>query len=347
MDIIKIFQLAHDKNASDVHIIVGHPPIIRIEGVLHEVKGQGDIDNIMAERIIYKILSAPQKEKLLQNKDLDVSYELSSGIRFRLNCHFEKNNIGLSARLIPSNPLSLEDIDSQDIIYKLARLKQGLVLVTGPTGHGKSTTMAAMINLINSERSEHIVTLEDPIEAIFNPKKSIIEQRQLGEDMISFESGLKHVLRQDPDVIMVGEMRDLETVAATITLAETGHLVLATLHTLNAGQTIDRIIDIFPPHQQQQIKMQLSISLRGVVSQRLIPAKDGGRLATREILINTPAVANMIREDKIHQIKTVIQTSSKEGMFTMDQDLTRLHKDSLIDKEILDIYFSDRYLKND
>jgi twitching motility protein PilT len=217
-------------------------------------------------------------------------------------------------------------------------LKQGLILLTGPTGCGKSTSLAAMVDYININRFCHIITLEDPIEFIFKPKKSIIIQRQQGSDMLSFASGLKHCLRQDPNVIMVGEMRDLETIATTITLAETGHLVLATLHTYNAAQTIDRIIDIFPPHQQGQVRMQLSMTLIGVISQRLIQRQDGGRVAAREIMINTPAVANIIRENKIAQLKTVIETSSKEGMVSMDQDLKKLVENGLISKQEAQMY---------
>jgi twitching motility protein PilT len=220
------------------------------------------------------------------------------------------------------------------VIYDLLGVKQGLILLTGPTGCGKSTSLAAMINYVNHNRSCNIITLEDPIEYVFQPEKSVIIQRQLGSDILSFASGLKHALRQDPNVIMVGEMRDLETIATTITLAETGHLVLATLHTYNAAQTIDRIIDIFPPHQQSQVRMQLSITLAGVISQRLLPRKEEGRVATREVLVNTPAVANLIRENKIAQIKTVIETNSKEGMRTMDQDIKRVFKEGLITEEI-------------
>jgi twitching motility protein PilT len=220
------------------------------------------------------------------------------------------------------------------VVFDLTREDQGLIMVTGPTGCGKSTTLAAMINLINSERSVNIITLEDPIEFIFKPNQSIIRQRQLNNDMRSFPEGLKHILRQDPDVVMVGEMRDLETIATTITLAETGHLVLATLHTYSASQTVDRIIDIFPPHQQNQVRLQLSMTLKGIISQRLIPAIDTGLIATREILMNTPAVSNLIRENKIAQIKTAIQTSAEDGMITMDQDLKNLYKSRKISKEV-------------
>src|SRR3989344_3254679 len=237
------------------------------------------------------------------------------------------------ARVISSKIPTMEDIKMPEIAYKLLGMKQGLVLITGPTGCGKSTTLAAMIDYINTNRSANIITLEDPIEFLFTPNKSIIKQRQLHTDMITFESALIHVLRQDPNVIMVGEMRDLATIAATVTLAETGHLVLATLHTHNAAQTIDRIIDIFPSHQQQQIRLQVSMTLKAVISQQLIPKEKGGRIAAREVMINTPAIANLVRENKIAQIKTDIQTSAQEGMITMDQDLINLYSQKLISKE--------------
>ena len=344
LELSQLFELAAKKAASDVHIVVGLPPIIRVDGALHEIKGEEPITKESAEKLIFKLLEPQQKERLVQEKELDVSFQLKDETRFRVNCHYEKNNLGLVARIIPSIVPNLEDINASPIIFDLARLNQGLILVTGPTGHGKSTTLAAMVDLINSEQSAHIVTLEDPIEFIFRPKKCIIRQRQLGTDMLSFAHGLKHILRQDPDIIMVGEMRDLETVAATITLAETGHLVLATLHTLNAAQTIDRIIDIFPPYQQAQVKLQLSITLRGIISQRLLPKSSGGRVAAREILINNAAVANMIRENKISQIKTTIQTSADEGMITMDNALLKLYKENMIEPEVAEAYISDTSL---
>jgi len=223
-------------------------------------------------------------------------------------------------------------------VYDLVRGRQGLILVTGPTGCGKSTSIAAMVDLINSERRAHIVTLEDPIEFIFEPKNSLIRQRQLHTDFMSFPAALKHVVRQDPNVIMVGEMRDLETIASALTVAETGHLVLATLHTLNAAQTIDRIVDIFPPFQQEQIRVQLSMELKGVVSQQLLPRIGGGRIAAREIMLNTPAISNLIRENKVAQMKTVIQTSGKIGMQTLDQDIKRLYEGGQITLETAQAY---------
>ena len=282
-------------------------------------------------------------KRFMAEKDLDFAYEISNGFRFRVNLHIACGNIGLSARTIPAETPTMKDIMMPQVGYDLCGLNRGLILVTGPTGCGKSTSLAAMIDHINENRNTNIITLEDPIEFIFKPKKSIIRQRQLGTDMQSFQEGLVHVLRQDPNVVMVGEMRNLETIATTITLAETGHLVFATLHTYNAAQTIDRIIDIFPPYQQNQIRMQVSLTLKAVISQRLLPAKNGGRVAAREILLNSPATANLIRENKISQIKTVIQTSAKEGMITLENDLARLYKDGYIDKETYQSNLSSDY----
>ncbi len=318
-----LFTEANRHGASDLHLAVGLPPILRIHGELVPL----DESPITADRmatLVNGILQPMQQERLERERDLDLSYQIKDGTRFRVNVHFEKEVLGIVARVIPTAIPSLDDLGMPEVIKNLTRLDYGLVLMTGPTGCGKSTTLAAMIRLINEERSVNIITLEDPIEFLFRPVKSIIKQRQLGTDMNSFAEGLKHCLRQDPNVIMVGEMRDLETIATTLTLAETGHLVLATLHTANAAQTIDRIIDVFPPHQQTQVRLQLSFSLRAVISQRLLPRVGGGRLAARELMLNNAAVANQIRENKVAQLKSVIQTSADEGMMTMDQHLKRL-----------------------
>ncbi|MCH8272459.1 MAG: PilT/PilU family type 4a pilus ATPase [Candidatus Marinimicrobia bacterium] len=333
MKLDDLCKIAVESKASDLHIIVGMPPVLRIDGNLGPIKGQGNVTDKIAEELIYPILTEKQKDIYIKEKELDLSYETKSGQRFRVNLHWEKDNLGLVARVISSNIPKMEDILMPEIAYKLLEMKQGLILITGPTGCGKSTTLAAMIDYINTNRSAHIVTLEDPIEFLFKPNKSIIKQRQLHTDMITFQSALVHVLRQDPNVIMVGEMRNLETIAATVTLAETGHLVLATLHTHNAAQTIDRIIDIFPSHQQQQIRLQVSMTLNAVISQQLIPKIKGGRIATREVMLNIPAISNLIRENKIAQIKTVIQTSAEEGMITMDQNLINMFNEGTISKE--------------
>ncbi len=337
MTILEIFQSAVAAKASDVHLVVNMPPMLRVDGELLDLDAKALSDKDV-ETLSFSLISKDEKERFLATKELDFGYEMNDKTRFRINLFFEKGNIGMVARVISNEIPTLESVSTPDIVYELLNLNQGLILVTGPTGCGKSTTLAAMINYINQKRRANIITLEDPIEYIFKPDKSVIVQRQLGSDMVTFSEGLKHALRQDPNVIMVGEMRDLETIATTITLAETGHLVLATLHTYSASQTIDRIIDIFPPHQQNQVRMQLSTTLAGIISQRLIPRKQGGRVAAREIMINIPAVSNLIRENKIAQLRTVIETNSKKGMVSMDQDLKRLFGENIISKEVAQSY---------
>jgi len=341
MTIDQIFSLAIKKNASDVHLIAGLLPVLRIDGELKHIKDFEELSSTEIKEMVYKILSEQQKDRFERERELDFSYQVKDSSRLRVNCFFEKGNIGLVARIIPAQIPSMESLGMTEIVYDLIRESQGLILVTGPTGCGKSTSLAAMIDFINNERSESIVTLEDPIEFLYTPKKSIIVQRQLGKDMLSFAEGLRHSLRQDPNVLLVGEMRDLETISAVLTLAETGHLVFATLHTHSANQTVDRIVDIFPPYQQEQIRLQMSLSLKAVISQHLVPGAKGGRIAAREIMINNPAVSNLIRGNKIPQIRSVIQTSSDEGMITRDQDLKRLHKEGKITKEIYEIYLED------
>lgn len=329
-----LFREAVKKGASDLHLIANLPPILRVDGELKKLSEYPILKPKEAEELCFSIISPKLQEVLINERELDVSYEIKNLSRFRVNLHWEKNYVGMVARVISTKIPTMEELEMPNIVYELLRLKQGLVLVTGPTGCGKSTSLAAMINLINNERTAHIVTLEDPIEFLFLPIKCVIRQRQLGSDILSFAQGLKHVLRQDPNVIMVGEMRDLETIASTITLAETGHLVLATLHTLNAAQTIDRIIDVFPPYQQSQVRLQISLFLKGIISQQLLPRATGGRVAAREVLLNTPAISNLIRENKIAQIKTAIQTSAEEGMFTMDQNIKELYEKKLITETI-------------
>ncbi len=340
MVINDLFKQATKSKASDLHIIVNKPPILRIDGELKVIPNTPVITRDIAEKMLMGILTERQKNKFIEERELDISYEIPKYSRYRVNLHWEKDNVGLVARVISTKIPTMEELGLPKISHEMVTRTSGLILVTGPTGCGKSTTLAAMIEELNKLRFANIITLEDPIEFIHEPQKSIIKQRQLGTDMLTFGAALKHVLRQDPNVIMVGEMRDLETMAATITLAETGHLVLATLHTHNAAQTIDRIIDVFPPHQQSQVRLQLSISLTGIISQQLLPRSDGGRVAAREVLINTPAVANIIRENKIPQIKTVIQTSAEEGMFTMEQDIKSMLDNNSISEAIALAYLN-------
>ncbi len=348
MTVKELLQIAVEKEASDLHLVADMPPILRVDGELVEIEGYNPISPEELHEMIFAMLDPRAQEVLNRERELDISYEIRGVSRFRVNIHWEKERVSLAARVISSITPTLEQLMIPPVVYELLRLKQGLILVTGPTGCGKSTTLAAMIDLINSERRCNIITLEDPIEFIYQPKKSIIRQRQLGTDMLSFGQALKHVVRQDPNVILVGEMRDLETIGTTITMAETGHLVFATLHTYNAAQTVDRIIDVFPPNQQSQVRLQLSLFLKGIISQQLLPrirTKHGvlgnpkldpismGRVSAREVLINTPAIANLIRENKIPQIKAVIQTSADLGMYTMDQNIRQLYKEGFVTRE--------------
>jgi len=340
MDINNLLQLAAEKQASDLHLLVGQPPILRIDGILSEAEGLPVLTATDLQSFVDVLLNKEQATRFLDKRDLDLGYQLGD-YRYRINFSYAQNNIVIVARVISNLLPTLEDLGMPPIVQKLLDLPQGFILITGPTGCGKSTTLAAMINYINQTRRANIITLEDPIEYVFMPDKSIISQRQLGTDMISFAAGLKYVLRQDPNVIMLGEMRDLESIAAAVTLAETGHLVLATLHTYSAAQTIDRIIDIFPPYQQGQIKSQLSNVLSGIISQRLLPRRSGGRLATREILINNAAVANLIREGKIAQIRTVIETGANAGMITLDKHLKELYQAGEIEREVALVNMTD------
>lgn len=333
VSIDELLTKATQLEASDLHLNVGLAPYVRINGELGSLRGYEAISNRELREMIFDIISKDQKFNFFNEKELDFAHAIKNGSRFRINIFWERGNIGLAARVIPSDIPAMEDILMPEVAYDLITKPMGLFLVTGPTGHGKSTSVASMLNRINQEMAKHIVTLEDPIEFVYTPIKSIITQRELGSDMMTFASGLKHVLRQDPNVILVGEMRDPETIATTITLAETGHLVFATLHTNSAAQTIDRIIDTFPPHQQNQIKLQLSMVLKAVISQRLLKSTDGGRVAVREVMLNSPAISNLIRENKITQIDNVIQTSAKEGMISMEQALRKAYKEGLITKE--------------
>jgi len=324
MEIRELFLACIDKAASDLHLTEKEPPILRIDGKLIRIK-LAPLSRDDLKKMIYSVLTNTQKEIFERDLELDLSLALPGLDRFRVNIHMQKGSVEAAFRRVPLVIPKLEDLGLPQIIIDLARRPNGLVLVTGPTGMGKTTTLAAIIDLINNEKECHIISIEDPIEFIFTNKKAIIKQREVYADTHSFADALKHALRQDPNVIIVGEMRDLETIATTLTAAETGHLVLATLHTPDAPQTIERIIDVFPPHQQQQVKLQLADSLQGVVSQLLLPTAAGkGRVLATEILMATPGVRNLIREQEIEQIPTLMQTGSQYGMKTMDKSLKEL-----------------------
>ena len=311
-------------DSSDLHLQVGVPPMLRVDGSLRPVDGYDPLEDDAVERLIFSILDEDQKEILVKDKEVDFSFTFGEYGRFRVNAFHEKGNLGAALRLIPTKIRNLDELKMPKVLRNFTQYPRGLVLVTGPTGSGKSTTLAAMVDEINTTKALHIITIEDPIEYQHHSKKSIVIQREVHYDTYSFGAALRSSLRQDPDVVLIGEMRDLETIAAAITIAETGHLVLATLHTNSAAQSVDRMIDVFPPHQQQQIRVQVSGMLQGICSQRLIPTIGGGRIAAAEILVATPAVRNIIREGKTHQLDAMIQTGGEHGMQSMDKTLVGL-----------------------
>ncbi|HEU5187529.1 MAG TPA: type IV pilus twitching motility protein PilT [Candidatus Saccharimonadales bacterium] len=312
------------KRASDLHLQVAMPPMLRIDGALAPIAGYPALDEEKVEALVFAILDEEQKQILLKDKEFDFSFAFGDLGRFRVNAYHERGNLAAALRLIPNEMKSIAELGLPPIVNNFANYPRGLVLVTGPTGSGKSTTLAALVDQINSEKSSHIITIEDPIEFTHKSKKSLVVQREVHYDTYSFSAALRSSLRQDPDVVLIGEMRDLETISAAITIAETGHLVFATLHTNSAAQSIDRMIDVFPPHQQPQIRSQLANILQAICSQRLIPAIGGGRIAAAELLIATPAVRNIIREGKSHQLDAVIQTGGDIGMQAMDRNLVGL-----------------------
>jgi twitching motility protein PilT len=312
------------RKASDLHLQVGLPPTLRIDGALKPVSGAEILDEEALEALVFAILDDDQKQILLKDKEFDFSFAFGDLGRFRVNAFHERGNLAAALRLIPNEILTVEQLNLPPVLNKFADFPRGLVLITGPTGSGKSTTLAALVNKINHERTEHIITIEDPIEFTHKSIKSIIVQREVHYDTYSFSAALRSSLREDPNVVLIGEMRDLETIASAITIAETGHLVFATLHTNSAAQSIDRMVDVFPPHQQPQIRAQLSNMLMAICSQRLVPAIGGGRVVAAEILVATPAVRNIIREGKSHQLDAVIQTGAEYGMQSMDKTLVSL-----------------------
>jgi twitching motility protein PilT len=322
--VIDILNEAQSRKASDVHLVVGRPPMLRIHGVLEEY-GDEILSPDAAKLLIYSILNEEQRVKFELEKELDFSFGVKDMGRYRANIHYQRGTIAAALRSINTTVPSMEELGLPKVLKTFTEYNNGLILVTGPTGSGKSTTLATLIDEINRTKAEHIITIEDPIEYLHRHQKSVIEQREIGADTTSFAGALRYALRQDPDVILIGEMRDLETIVAALTAAETGHLVFATLHTRDAAQTIDRIVDVFPPSQQQQIRLQLSNALRGIISQQLITNRQGNRRELAyEVLVGTPAIGNLIRESKTHQIYSMIQTGGKLGMRTMDSVLKEL-----------------------
>ena len=318
------------KNASDLHLQVGLPPMMRLDGVLAPFPGYNPLNAEEVEHLVFAILDDDQQKILIKDKEFDFSFAFGDLGRFRVNAFHERGNLAASLRLIPNQIKTIAELGMPPVIQSFADFPRGLVLVTGPTGSGKSTTLAALIDKINSEKAQHIITIEDPIEFTHKSKRSAIVQREVHYDTYSFSAALRSSLRQDPDVVLIGEMRDLETISAAITIAETGHLVFATLHTNSAAQSIDRMIDVFPPHQQPQVRSQLANILQGICAQRLVPAIGGGRVVAAEVMVANPAIRNIIREGKTHQLDTVIQTGSDQGMQTMDRTLVKLVQSGVV-----------------
>lgn len=338
MEIKKLLEITVNKGASDLHLITKAPPMLRIHGALFPITGLEALSAEQAEKLVFDLVNEEQKEILLVNKELDFSFAFGEQARFRVNAYYQKGNLAAALRLIPMKIPTIEELNLPEICHAFTKLKQGFILVVGPTGHGKSTSLASIIEEINQNRAEHIVTIEDPIEYVFRHNKSIISQRELKGDTHSWPIALRSCLREDPNVVMIGEMRDLETMAMSLTIAETGHLVFSTIHTNSAAQSIDRIIDVFPEHQQEQIRMQLSATIEAIVSQRLLPCLEGGRIPATEILVATPAVRTVIREGKTHMIDNIIQTSVEMGMRMLEMDLARLVKEGKISLDVAQMY---------
>jgi twitching motility protein PilT len=324
-----------ERNASDLHLTAGAHPTVRVRGHLQPLEEYPVMTTEQTREIVYSILNNDQRQRLETDWQIDFAYAIPGRARFRVNAYYQRAAIGAAFRLIPFSIKTVDELGLPSVLHELARKPRGFVLVTGPTGSGKSTSLAAVVDEINSTRAEHIMTIEDPIEFLHGHKKCIVNQREIGSDASSFAAGLKAALRQDPDVILVGEMRDLETIHTALTAAETGHLVFATLHTQDTPQTIDRIIDVFPASQQQQVRVQLSVALQGIVTQQLLPTADGaGRVAACEVLLATPAIRNLIREGKTHQIYSSLQTGGSLGMQTMDAALATLVRSGKITQQL-------------
>jgi twitching motility protein PilT len=330
----ELLEVVLERGASDLHVTTGSPPVIRLHGDLIRLDEYPVLTPRALQNMIYAILPQRHREALEQNLELDMSYALPGKARFRVNAYWQRDSLGAAFRLIPYQIKSVEELKLPPILNELAKYPRGFIVVTGPTGSGKSTTLAAMVDYINRTRPVHIVTVEDPIEFLHHHSMAVVDQREVGADTKGFGNALRHVPRQDPDVILVGEMRDLETISTAITAAETGHLVFATLHTQDAPQTIDRIIDVFPPNQQQQVRVQLATTIQGIVTQTLVPTVDGdGRRCAVEVLVATPAVRNLIREGKTHQIYSSMQAGGRFGMQTMDMSLAGLVNEGAITQQ--------------
>jgi twitching motility protein PilT len=325
MSLRELLEQMVKAGASDLHLTVGSPPVIRIDGKLQRMSGQDLLTADQIKKIAYSMLNEKQKLKFEQNSELDFSFGIEQMSRFRCNMFMQRGNVAVAIRQIPYNIRSFDDLGLPKVIAEFSKLPRGLVLVTGPTGSGKSTTLAAIIDKINKERPVHIITVEDPIEYLHRHQMALINQREVYSDTSSFASALKYALREDPDVVLVGEMRDLETIEAALSISETGHLAFATLHTNSCAESINRIVDAFPTNQQEQIRIALSFTLQAVVSQTLIPKTGGGRVMALEIMIATPAIRAIIRDDKVHQIYSMIQSGQKYGMKTMNQSLSELY----------------------
>lgn len=338
MNIQQLLELTIQRSASDLHLSVGFPPMIRVHSVLFPVPGTEVITLSQMEDFITPVVSVSQRKIFESNFELDFSIQLSDQARFRVNLYKQKGTPAAAFRLIPFKIRSLHELGFPPVVEKITELKQGFVLVTGPTGHGKSTTLAAFINKINQERSEHILSVEDPIEYVFPPGKSFVTQREMGNDTLSWGAALKSALREDPDVVLIGEMRDLETIASAMTIAETGHLVFATLHTNSASQSIDRIVDVFPENQQAQIRMQLASALEAIISIRLIPTINPGRTLAMEVMFATDAAKNLIREGKSYLIDNLIQTSAELGMMNIETSLANLVRNGTVSREVAKNY---------
>lgn len=333
MNIQELLEEVIKKESSDLHLVVGATPTLRIDGDLVPIDGYPVLSEEVVEELVFSIISDAQRELLISNREIDFSFALGEVARFRVNAYYQKGYLAAAMRYIPMQIRTFDELNLPQQIRNFAQLPQGLVLVTGPTGHGKSTTLAALVNEINENRPSHIITVEDPIEYVFPHRRSLISQRELHLDTHSWDIALRSALREDPDVVLIGEMRDFDTIAAALTIAETGHLVFSTLHTNSASSTINRIIDVFPEHQQAQVRAQLAMTLEGVVSQRLIPAIEGGRYPAAEILIANNAVRSLIREGKAHQIDNQIITSQEMGMMALEHSLANLVKAGRITRE--------------